>query len=80
MRVAYEYSHLGGTEILQVRYPNCERDTYTIRVGSSWLTWTRRLPSNRPLGLTTVVVPERPVPGVQADLQPLRPAEGSASL
>ncbi len=33
MRVVYEYSHLGGTEILQVRYPNCERDIYEIIAG-----------------------------------------------
>lgn len=26
MRIVYEYSHLGGAEILQVRYPDCERD------------------------------------------------------
>ena len=26
MRIVYEYSHLGGSEILQVRYPECERD------------------------------------------------------
>lgn len=30
MRVVYEYSHLGGTEILQVRYPECERDIYEV--------------------------------------------------
>lgn len=30
MRVVYEYSHLGGSEILKVRYPNCERDIYEI--------------------------------------------------
>ena len=30
MRVMYEYSHLGGTEILQVRYPECEREIYEI--------------------------------------------------
>ncbi len=30
MRIVYEYSHLGGTEILQVRYPECERDIYEI--------------------------------------------------
>ncbi len=26
MRIVYEYSHLGGAEILQVRYPDCERE------------------------------------------------------
>lgn len=30
MRIVYEYSHLGGAEILQVRYPECERDVYDI--------------------------------------------------
>lgn len=30
MRVVYEYSHLGGSEILQVRYPECERDIYEV--------------------------------------------------
>lgn len=30
MRVVYEYSHLGGTEILQVRYPGCEREIYEV--------------------------------------------------
>ncbi|MGQ9457294.1 MAG: BglII/BstYI family type II restriction endonuclease [Anaerolineae bacterium] len=30
MRVVYEYSHLGGAEILQVRYPECERDIYEV--------------------------------------------------
>jgi Restriction endonuclease BglII len=30
MRVLYEYSHLGGTEILRVRYPECEREIYDI--------------------------------------------------
>ena len=30
MRVVYEYSHLGGAEILQVRYPGCERDIYEV--------------------------------------------------
>lgn len=30
MRVVYEYSHLGGSEILQVRYPECDRDIYEI--------------------------------------------------
>jgi hypothetical protein len=30
MRVVYEYSHLGGAEILKVRYPECERDIYEV--------------------------------------------------
>ncbi|OGO06980.1 MAG: BstYI, partial [Chloroflexi bacterium RBG_13_56_8] len=30
MRIVYEYSHLGGSEILQLRYPDCERDIYEI--------------------------------------------------
>jgi len=30
MRIVYEYSHLGGAEILQVRYPECEREVYEI--------------------------------------------------
>jgi len=33
MRIVYEYSHLGGAEILQVRYPDCERDIYEIIAG-----------------------------------------------
>jgi len=28
MRIVYEYSHLGGAEILKVRYPDCEREIY----------------------------------------------------
>lgn len=30
MKVVYEYSHLGGAEILHVRYPNCEREIYEV--------------------------------------------------
>ncbi len=30
MRVVYEYSHLGGGEILHVRYPQAEADIYSI--------------------------------------------------
>jgi Restriction endonuclease BglII len=30
MKVLYEYSHLGGTEILRVRYPECEREIYEV--------------------------------------------------
>ncbi len=30
MKVVYEYSHLGGLEILHVRYPECEREIYEI--------------------------------------------------
>jgi hypothetical protein len=28
MRVVYEYSHLGGAEILRLRYPDIEREIY----------------------------------------------------
>ncbi|MCL5985118.1 MAG: BstYI [Actinobacteria bacterium] len=28
MRVVYEYSHLGGAEILQTHYPDCEQEIY----------------------------------------------------
>lgn len=28
MKIVYEYSHLGGSEILKVRYPDCEADIY----------------------------------------------------
>ncbi len=30
MRIIYDYSHLGGSEILQVRYPECNRDIYEV--------------------------------------------------
>lgn len=30
MRIVYEYSHLGGAEILQVRYPDREREIYEV--------------------------------------------------
>ncbi len=30
MKVVYEYSHLGGAEILQVRYPDCLREIYEV--------------------------------------------------
>jgi len=30
LKIVYEYSHLGGAEILQVRYPDCEREIYEI--------------------------------------------------
>ena len=30
MRVVYEYSHLGGAEILTVRYPELEREIYEV--------------------------------------------------
>jgi hypothetical protein len=30
MRVVYEYSHLGGAEILRVRYPEHEREAYEV--------------------------------------------------
>ncbi|MBC7265105.1 MAG: BstYI [Chloroflexi bacterium] len=30
MKIVYEYSHLGGAEILHIRYPDCEREIYEI--------------------------------------------------
>lgn len=30
MKVVYEYSHLGGAEILQVRYPTIDKEIYNI--------------------------------------------------
>jgi len=30
MKVVYEYSHLGGSEIIKVRYPECEREIYDV--------------------------------------------------
>lgn len=33
MKIVYEYSHLGGAEILQVRYPEHERDIHEIISG-----------------------------------------------
>jgi hypothetical protein len=30
VKIVYEYSHLGGAEILQVRYPDCEREIYEV--------------------------------------------------
>lgn len=30
MKVVYEYSHLGGTEILKVRYPQYEQEIYDV--------------------------------------------------
>ena len=30
MKVVYEYSHLGGSEILKVHYPQIENEIYTI--------------------------------------------------
>jgi hypothetical protein len=30
MKVVYEYSHLGGSEILQVRYPDVVKDIYEV--------------------------------------------------
>jgi len=30
MKVVYEYSHLGGSEILHVHYPRCEQDIYEV--------------------------------------------------
>jgi len=33
MKVVYEYSHLGGSEILKVRYPDSEKDVYDVIAG-----------------------------------------------
>ena len=30
MKIIYEYSHLGGSEILQVRYPDINDDIYNV--------------------------------------------------
>ncbi len=30
MRIVYEYSHLGGAEILRVRYPDHEREIRAV--------------------------------------------------
>lgn len=30
MKIVYEYSLLGGTEILKVRYPDCEQEIYEV--------------------------------------------------
>jgi hypothetical protein len=30
MNIVYEYSHLGGSEILQVRYPNINKQIYDV--------------------------------------------------
>lgn len=30
MKIIYEYSHLGGSEILQLRYPDCNMEIYKI--------------------------------------------------
>jgi hypothetical protein len=30
MKVVYEYSHLGGSEILKVRYPDHEKEIYEV--------------------------------------------------
>ena len=30
MKIIYEYSHLGGSEILKVRYPDIEREIYDV--------------------------------------------------
>lgn len=30
MKIVYEYSHLGGSEILHVHFPECEQDIYEI--------------------------------------------------
>lgn len=30
MKIVYEYSHLGGSEILKVRYPTIEREIYEV--------------------------------------------------
>lgn len=33
MKIVYEYSHLGGTEILHVRYPDIEEEVYQVIAG-----------------------------------------------
>lgn len=33
MRIVYEYSHLGGSEILHVRYPGAEQEIYEVIAG-----------------------------------------------
>jgi Mor family transcriptional regulator len=33
MKVVYEYSHLGGSEILQVRYKSCDAEIYEVIKG-----------------------------------------------
>lgn len=33
MRIVYEYSHLGGSEILQVRYPGWNSEIYEVIEG-----------------------------------------------
>lgn len=33
MKIVYEYSHLGGAEILQVRYPKCESEIFEVIAG-----------------------------------------------
>ncbi len=30
MKVVYEYSHLGGSEILKVRYPDEDKEIYDV--------------------------------------------------
>jgi len=30
MKIVYEYSHLGGSEILKVRHPSIEKEIYDI--------------------------------------------------
>jgi len=30
MKIVYEYSHLGGSEILKVRYPEIEKEIYQV--------------------------------------------------
>lgn len=30
MKIVYEYSHLGGPEILQVRYPEINNEVYQV--------------------------------------------------
>ncbi len=30
MRIVYEYSHLGGAEILAVRYPGIQKEVYDV--------------------------------------------------
>lgn len=48
MKIVYEYSHLGGSEILQVRYPDNERDIYqviaTVRANRSKISQEKTMP------------------------------------
>jgi hypothetical protein len=30
VKIIYEYSHLGGSEILKVRFPECDQEIYDV--------------------------------------------------